>query len=187
MKGRTASIEAWISAMAQAEEKDSKASYINGSEHVCTWQIRLAHVQALPCAGIALFMLSIDLFKHCLVQASPCAGVALCRHMHALFKHCLVQALPCAGVALCRHMHALYIYIYTLPGQGMCVNQVSLEQSAHAGPWPRPRGLNIHRPVDVSTDEVMCQRMKMTRFVSVLVVSNLLMRQMSHTNEHDRI
>ena len=118
------------------------------------------------------------LFKHCLVQALPCAGVALCRH---------VQALPCAGVALCRHMHALYIYIYTLPGQGMCVNQVSLEQSAHAGPWPRPRGLNIHRPVDVSTDEVMCQRMKMTRFVSVLVVSNLLMRQMSHTNEHDRI
>ena len=127
MKGRTASIEALISAMAaHAEEKDANASYINGSEHVCTWQIRLAHVQALPCAGIALFMLSIDLFKHCLVQASPCAGVALCRHMHALFKHCLVQALPCAGVALCRHvqalpcagvalcrhMHALYIYIY---------------------------------------------------------------------------
>ena len=161
------------------------------------------------CSSVALRrhcfvqLLSIDLFKHCLVQASPCAGVALCRHMHALFKHCLVQALPCAGVALCRHvqalpcagvalcrhMHALYIYIYiyTLPGQGMCVNQVSLEQSAHAGPWPRPRGLNIHRPVDVSTDEVMCQRMKMTRFVSVLVVSNLLMRQMSHTNEHDRI
>ena len=138
------------------------------------------------CSSVALRrhsfvqLLSIDLFKHCLVQASPCAGVALCRH---------VQALPCAGVALCRHMHALYIYIYiyTLPGQGMCVNQVSLEQSAHAGPWPRPRGLNIHRPVDVSTDEVMCQRMKMTRFVSVLVVSNLLMRQMSHTNEHDRI